>query len=68
VTDTAEQELIGENPTNLSTPKIDNIMTTFNNILSEQITFAPTVTSGETRTITIPTIIGNTIEHKTTRG
>jgi hypothetical protein len=110
----AEQEPIEENPINLSTPKIDNIMTTFNNILSEQTTYASTVTSGETRTITntekwflnnekcyvnffcwkwfntqvgpylqvlrynmchitsvttitIPTSIGNTIEHKTIR-
>lgn len=67
MTNTVEQEPIEQNPINLSTPKIDNIMTTFNNILSEQTTFAATVTSGETRTITIPTIIGNTVEHKTIR-
>ena len=63
----AEQEPIEENPINLSTPKIDNIMTTFNNILSEQTTYAPTVRLRETRTFAIPTIIGNTVEHKIIR-
>lgn len=69
----AESEIMEDTPVNLTTPKgMDNnaFITSLQNILSEQtIASLSTVagSSGETRTITIPTIIGNTVEHKTIR-